>query len=452
MSMMDRAAYLVLCLFLFLLFGRPADFALSSLHLPLVTSTLSLLLAVIGGGILLVVRSRIGLLISGLTIWFLITIPFSTYRGGSFAMITSNWFRSFLCFVLIIAICKQPHQVKQIIRVLSWSLLLTSLLALQFGIVTSGRLHLPSGLLTGPNELAGAIIIGILYWLFNFFDTTTSTVFRAFSALAILPMLMVVLKTGSRGSMLSLAIVLGLLFIGLPANKKIMIAFCGALVVLLAFAFVPDDLRRRYTTYFSETATDDSSNVDSPIGSTEHRLYLLGRSLEFTLTHPVFGVGPDQFATFEDAKAREDGARKGSWLGCHNTYTQISSETGIPGLALFVAVLVTAWRSTGRVYREALRLGTAYGTSIATTAQALRYVLVAYCVFFLFEHTAYMPFWPTLIGLIAALDLSFRTYLSALPKATPPTDGSPLRRQPFNPRRPAPAFPLNRPFPRPSHG
>ena len=30
---------------------------------------------------------------------------------------------------------------------------------------------------------------------------------------------------------------------------------------------------------------------------------------------------------------------RGQWLGTHNTYTQISSECGLPGLLFFVASL-----------------------------------------------------------------------------------------------------------------
>lgn len=407
--MLDHIGYAFLCLFLFLMFGRPADFVLASLHLPLVSSSVALLVAVMSGGIIYIFRSQLGLLLTLLCGWFIFVIPFSTFRGGSFSTVFSDWLRAFLCFVLIVAICKQPIQIRKIMRVLAWSLLLTSLLALQLGAVTNGRLHLPVGLLTGPNELAGAIIVGALYWLFNFFDPAASRLYKAISAAALIPMLLVLLKTGSRGSMLSFAVVLVMLFFGLSAGRKMIVAVCGIFIVLLAFLVLPDDLRRRYTTYFSSDGVGDTeADVDSPIGSTDHRLYLLQRSLEFTLTHPVFGVGPAQFATYEDKIARDNGHRKGSWLGCHNTYTQISSETGIPGLIIFLAILVTAWRTTGRIYRESMRLGNAYGASLATTAQALRYVLLAYMVFFLFEHTAYMPFWPTLIGLIAALDLGIR--------------------------------------------
>lgn len=423
LSVMDHIGYVVLCLFLFLMFGRPADFAFSYLHLPLISSSLSLIIAILSGGVLLVLRSRLGLLITLLTAWFILAIPFSTFRGGSFAAITSNWFRAYLCFVLIVSICKRPTQIRKIMRILAWSLLLTALLALQFGAITSGRLHLPAGLLTGPNELAGAIIVGILYWLFNLFDPSASPFYRAFSAIATLPMLLVLLRTGSRGSMLTLAVVLVLLFFGLSAGKKVIVAFSAVIIVLLSFLVLPGELRRRYTTYFTSSSTaENPTDVDSPVGSTEHRLYLLQRSIEFTLTHPIFGVGPDQFATYEDAAAREDGHLKGSWLGCHNTYTQISSESGIPGLIIFVMILITAWKATGRVYRDASRLGNSYGAGIATTAQALRYVLLAYVVFFLFEHTAYMPFWPTLIGLIAALDMSFPSPSPAIePRRQPAT-------------------------------
>ena len=410
--MLEKLGFFFLCVFLFLMFGRPADFFFPQLHLPLVTSIVAMLIAVLTGGIAIVMRSKLGLLMTLLTGWFILAIPFSSYRGGSFNIITSLWMRSFLCFVLILAMSRRPMQIRRVIHLLAFSLFLTSLLALAYGVAPYGRLQLPTGLLTGPNELAGAMIVGILYWVFILFDSSCSKLYRLFGAMALLPMMMVLLKTGSRGGLLSLSIVLVILFFQISAMQKMVVSCSAVVLLLLAMLTLPEDLRQRFTTYFSSDDTQESTDdVDNPTGSTESRLYLLRRSVEFTLKNPVFGVGPDQFASYEDKVSREEGKRKGAWLGCHNTFTQISSETGLPGLALFLALLVVAWRATGEVKRKAMAMKTKYGASVQHTAMTLRMVLIAYLVMFLFEHGAYMPFWPSLLGFIAALHSGFETGL-----------------------------------------
>ncbi len=55
-------------------------------------------------------------------------------------------------------------------------------------------------------------------------------------------------------------------------------------------------------------------------------------------SHPLFGVGPDQFAAAVSQEAAGDGQQV-PWLGTHNTYTQVSSECGIPALIFYVAVI-----------------------------------------------------------------------------------------------------------------
>ena len=127
-------------------------------------------------------------------------------------------------------------------------------------------------------------------------------------------------------------------------------ALIGMAVTML---FVPGEVLNRFTTIF-ESGEEEQPTVDNPTGSTEGRLAVLRRSLIVTMTRPVTGVGMGQFPDYEDFLARQEGRRKGSWVGTHNTYTQISSETGIPGLLLFVAVLFVAYR---RIAGDTARIG-----------------------------------------------------------------------------------------------
>jgi O-antigen ligase len=75
-------------------------------------------------------------------------------------------------------------------------------------------------------------------------------------------------------------------------------------------------------------------------GSAEVRRQILIMSLKLTATHPLFGVGPGQFENITQ-----------TWFLTHNTYTQLSSEVGIPGLILFVLILRQVFRNLRDVHK-----------------------------------------------------------------------------------------------------
>jgi O-antigen ligase len=66
-------------------------------------------------------------------------------------------------------------------------------------------------------------------------------------------------------------------------------------------------------------------------GSEIERRGLLWRSLRVTAAHPLFGVGPGNFA-----------ALSGNRQVAHNSFTELSAEGGILALVLFLLML---WRS-----------------------------------------------------------------------------------------------------------
>ena len=66
-------------------------------------------------------------------------------------------------------------------------------------------------------------------------------------------------------------------------------------------------------------------------------LNLLKRSVSETISHPLFGVGPGQFPV-RSWKRRKRKTTWFQWLGTHNSYTQVSSECGIPAFICYLAV------------------------------------------------------------------------------------------------------------------
>ena len=99
-----------------------------------------------------------------------------------------------------------------------------------------------------------------------------------------------------------------------------------------------------------------------------------------------------------------EAAKRGEWsvwLGTHNSYTQVSSECGIPAFFFYSAVLFLSIRIDYRLYKvsaahPALK-------DIKAISFSFMGALVVYAVGTFFFHTAYGPYLPMFAGATIAL-------------------------------------------------
>jgi O-antigen ligase len=94
-------------------------------------------------------------------------------------------------------------------------------------------------------------------------------------------------------------------------------------------------------------------------------------------------------------------AKKGSWLGTHNSYTQVSSEIGIPAFLFFVAAIWMALTGPYSIYQKTR--GDPRLDEMGTIAMGLHYCLIIYAATILFEHIAYTIMLPVFGGLAASM-------------------------------------------------
>ena len=115
------------------------------------------------------------------------------------------------------------------------------------------------------------------------------------------------------------------------------------------------------------------------------------------------------------------------WRGTHNTYTQYSSEAGIPALILFLAILFTAFRLLRRVQAEAPKSRHPFRHQSAAAAKMLRAFLLATSAGLLFMHVGYNPLLPTFMGIVFGLSVSFLEEIRAVERTAPATAPPPAR-------------------------
>jgi len=124
---------------------------------------------------------------------------------------------------------------------------------------------------------------------------------------------------------------------------------CIAAVLLVGVMFAPPVFWDRLGTLWNNPDTPEytgqfRSELEELAAeeSTEGRLEILSRSIQYTIEHPIFGLGLGNFNLVSGAQHSQE---PNAWMGTHNTFTQISSEAGLPALAFYLALLASAVRS-----------------------------------------------------------------------------------------------------------
>ncbi|MEP6537122.1 MAG: O-antigen ligase family protein [Bryobacteraceae bacterium] len=429
----------ILLVFLFILFSRTFDVVLSSLQIPFTISCLVLAATVFGGGILRVWDHKIGRYFVAFTAWMAIAIPFSFWRGGS-TVVFQGWLKAVLVYICIVGLIATYDQTVRAIKVLGFAVLTLAILALTLGNSENGRLFLSEGKFQNPNDLAQIMLIGLPFLWLMVKDSTQNVLFKTFPFLLSGLIFYVLLKTGSRGAIFGFLAMMLFAFIRSSMTGRIAMLGFSLILMLAAIVVVPGSLRHRYATLFSSDSDGDLSAdakelADIAVASSEARQRVFKKSIEMTLRHPLLGVGPGMFAEAVEDDLAQEGKRT-TFLLSHNSYTQVSSEMGFPGLFLYVAIIYGCFKATAAVEKVSrVRAGPRW-KNISSTADCLRMTLVAYAVTAIFSSVAYQSLLPAIAGLCTVLYTSVQHEL-AQESASVPLPFEPVTKA----LRPMPATP-----------
>jgi hypothetical protein len=166
-----------------------------------------------------------------------------------------------------------------------------------------------TGIFQDPNDLAMALLIAVPFLLTDLFSRTGSAARRALSASALVPIVLAILYTGSRGGMLGFVMILVLF----SARRYGRLA--GATVAILAIVLT--------TALGSATRI---AEMDSREESAQGRVQAWSVGLGLFKTHPIFGVGFGRFTEFHERVA-------------HNSFVHVLAELGLAGILPAVAAV-----------------------------------------------------------------------------------------------------------------
>ena len=404
---LQKIGFTALLVYVFLYLSRLLEVTgLGSLKITLLLNLVWFAMAVITGGIFTLASTRSGAFFIAFSFWTLISMPFSVWRGGSIETVTSV-FRSLLLMGAIVALTVTSKMALRMIYGIGISMGAASIATLFRGQVSSrGRLSMDAGTLSDSNTLCLALLMGMpMLWLMS---RNSRSSLGKIAPIGFVPiMLYVGYRTGSRAGMLALLVLMGMYFFRSSGFKKAQLIVLSVVGVAV-LASSSDRLFKRFTTLPGLSSAESGGrhgdeDAESAEGSSQSRMYLLMKSLEYTLHNPIIGVGPGQFQVAEHNEAVANNF-KAYWHVTHNSYTEVSSECGIPALVFFLGAIFSALRSTSRVSKMPVAPGDKDGEDIRQGGIYLQMSLVTLMVGMFFLSLAYTGLIFIICGLAVALE------------------------------------------------
>ncbi len=367
------------------------------LHIGLLLQPMLLIGMLMTGTTKAIFKTDIGRVMTAFTIWVAICVPFSTWRGGSYQIFILALQAMGLLFFMA-AFIRSLDDCYRVIYVMAVAA--TTIAVLSF-VVGGSKINDPrlglgdarSSTLGDANLLALYLVVGLpLLW---FASTWKKNFVKIALLLMMIPVLAAMGRTGSRMGLL--ALVFGAIFFLIHANagQRAAIILGGFVCLVLAVFLLPARITERFTTLFHPTTQAGAEAAESATA----RQIMLIRGIELTLEHPLLGVGPGEFM---DAEAKEDMAlgKRGLWRYTHNAYTELSSETGIPGMCIF---LFAFWRS----YRGLTQYRSRFPSlRVRRAALCIQIAVLVSAIGAFFLSIAYSGILYAIMGLSAAFQLA----------------------------------------------
>lgn len=381
-------AYAALLSFSFLYYARPEDFVPGLSHVPV---------AKISGGLALLglllswqrQRVKIPIEIKLVVVMFVhlcLTIPFAWWRGGAADIVINEFSKAAMVALLCCLIVTSLQELCRLLWVQACAMTMMTIASILVNHGTARRMWGLGGVFSNPNDLA--INIAINFPLCVAFLLGTKGIFRKLLwTVGILAMVYGVIATYSRSGFIAMMIcfIICVWKFGVRGKRPpVLIAAVVMLTLVVGLAITTPKYTARLKTL---VGGDTTGTMDH--GSLDARRDVLIQSIQVTFAHPIFGVGPGNFQAYTK-----------TWHVTHNTYTELSSETGLAGLGWFLAILFLTFRNLRRTTKSR---GYKANPQIQLFASALSAAMAAYVVAAAFASTGYSLFPYFMVGYVSAL-------------------------------------------------
>ncbi len=424
---------LLLSLFLLLAYSR-------AIELIPVRGLLMLLGIALLGGAVVVGRWMQGVfntpsaLLVAMSILMLPSAFLGLWPGGSVLLIVDMWSRSVLIYFVVVSFVQDLQTLRRTAATLAFAMSVIVVMAIFLSVEDFGRTAINTGTLSNPNDLATLLVVGLPFCVYYLQDRQRSRLGRLIMAATVIGVLIILMRTGSRGGFVGL-IGVAVVQVFLTRGRARLLLVTAALVGAVTMAaLLPPDLMYRYQSILGSEVgeTDDPGEaeqldprqVEVAVGASAMRWKLFVLSLQVTVSHPLFGVGPGNFSVAAADITRAAGERP-VWQQTHNAITQISSECGVLAATLFVGLILFCIRTTHRIRKAAA--SSPVWRSYAPLALCLFSAVTGWTICATFASIAYLLHLPLLAAMVVALRSSYRASVQAAAPAPPAPVRQPQR-------------------------
>ena len=361
---------------------------------------------------------------AALAAWAVLTLPFSMHPGGSVELLQDMYLKTLIVFWLLANLASTAPRLRRVAWALTLVCVVPALTALRnyatgnymTGVAGMRIAGYNAPLTNNPNDLA--LMLNLTLPLTAALLTLTAR--RATRALLLgilgLQVIAIVL-TFSRGGSITLGVILVALLWRFSRRRGAGLAVGVAVLALVVVPLLP-------SSYLDRLSSIDNMERDTT-GSAQERWLVNGTAVQYIAGHPLIGtgIGQNTLALNQMLTVR--------WTQVHNVYLQIGMELGLPGLALFLALLLGCVRAARSAERAAAAAGV---QDLSALAGAIKLSLIAYAVAAFFHPTAYHVYFYY----FGALALAARVAAHALPAspAAARAGGRPLTTTSNAPARP----------------
>ena len=317
-----------------------------------------------------------------LVAWAIVTAPLSYRPGNSVSFLFGDYLRSVAIFWILSDVVTVPR-----LRLIAWALTLMAIPIAATALYNFISRNLRPGDTTrilgygaqmteNPNGVALVVTLILPFSLALFLIARTTRVRAALFAVIALDVTAVVV-TWSRGGFLALAAVMVTYLYRLLRRPERAWAIATLVLLLVCVPFVPSG-------YVDRLATIGDIQSD-PTGSAQDRWSDTLAATRWVLANPIVGAGIGQhvFALNEE--------RGPTWALVHNVYLIYAADLGIPGLLLFILLLVRCFNNAWLVQRRSAHV-TAL-RDLFYLAEAIQTSLVAFALSAFFYTHAYDLFY-----------------------------------------------------------
>ena len=367
-------AYVALLLFMLIYYARPEDWIPGLSHAPLakIAGILAVLALVFSlRHIPLRLPREVVFLSLLLGQLFVASFMSPVWRGGALQE-TLNFAKVLIIILTIITAVTTSQRLRLLILTQAVSVSGIAAVTIWKGHLALGRLlGILGGNYADPNDLALAIVMSLPLCLALLF-LSRSGLRKIVWSITIIVMIYAIFITGSRGGFLSLIVTgaVGLWDLAIRGRRRYLLVIATLLGVIVMLYWGGMLVGRLEGTF------NPKEDIAAAYSSAKIRQEVFWRSVEVTKEHPLFGVGPGNFVQVSN-----------KWLVAHNSFTQMSSEGGVPALIFYVLILwsgfmnIRATRRFAKGQRQAILLAKGLHASLAGYVIGCCFLSVSYAFF-----------------------------------------------------------------------